>query len=145
MDNYLTRERLPTVTVGALIPLDDPRVALAVRQIWKSQANTKRADGDRTSTGGIRVKSYAETPGRHPDRLIPANPSALGKDLAAALAQLSPKQRIVYEARVLTEPKVSQSELAHQLKSSPPAISKLEKKARQRMTRLLRGGSQVGG
>jgi RNA polymerase sigma factor (sigma-70 family) len=149
MDNYLTRERIRTES------LDDDAVENyhASKQIglraarspddpgekWKWEAHRRRAKGNRTSTGGRKVKSYAESPAPHPPRLIKANPDAFAPKLAEALAQLSPKQRAVYEGRVLADPPVPASELARQLKVTPPRITNLEKRACERMKELLRG------
>jgi hypothetical protein len=108
MDNYLTRKRIKTVNSDA----DAPKTHADARERWKSEAHGTRAKGNRTSAGGRKVKSYAETgPKWHPSRLIPRNPIPLGTALAEALAQLTPNQRAVA----------------------------LEKRARQRVTELLRG------
>jgi DNA-directed RNA polymerase specialized sigma subunit len=130
MDNYLTRERIETVS-----PTGSSRAD--ARERWKSEATGTRAKGNRTSTGGRKVRSYAETPKPHPTRLVEANPDASGAKLALALAQLTPKQRAVYEGRVLADPQVSLGELAARFKVTRPAIVKLEKKARQRISQLL--------
>ena len=135
MDNYLTRKRIKTVNSDA----DARETHVDARERWKSEADGVRAKGNRTSTGGRKVKIYAETARRHPTRLIKANSDALGKELAEALAQLTPNERAVYERRVLAEPQVSHGELATQLGVSRPRIVALEKNARQRMTKLLRG------
>jgi len=128
MDNYLRRERIKTASSRP-----------DAKERWKWEALGRRAKGNRTSTGGRKIKSYAETgSARHPTRVIKANPIAFGDELAGALAQLPPKHRVVFEGRVLAEPQVSLGELADRLNVKRPRIVAIEKTARQRMAKLLR-------
>jgi hypothetical protein len=126
MNNFLSRERIKTADSRA-----------EAREKWKSKANGARAESNRTSTGGKKVRSYAETPARHPDRLIRANPA--DPAMSEALAQLTPKQRTVYEGRMLADPQVSLGTLAAQLKVTRAAIVALEKRARLRIENFKRG------
>jgi DNA-directed RNA polymerase specialized sigma subunit len=127
MNNYLSRERIRTA-----------RSQADARERWKSEAHGVRAKGNRTSTGGRKVRSYAETPKRHPSRLIKANSIAFGTDLAGALAQLTPNERLVYEGRFLAEPLVSLGELATKLGVGRSRIVALEKNACRRIGKLLK-------
>jgi DNA-directed RNA polymerase specialized sigma subunit len=139
MDNYLARERIRTVSSTASSTASSRADA---REKWKSEASGTRAKGNRTSTGGRKIKSYAETPKPHPPRLIPASPGGFGAELALAIAQLTPNQRAVYEGRVLADPPLSHGDLAARLQVSRPRIVALEKNARQRISKLLRGVSE---
>jgi hypothetical protein len=89
----------------------------------------------RTST--VRVESYLESERRAwrpAPKVKPVDP-----ELREALARLTEKQRIVYVGRFLTEPPRKQADLAAQFGGvSIPAISRLEKKAVERMTALLK-------
>jgi DNA-directed RNA polymerase sigma subunit (sigma70/sigma32) len=130
MDNFLSRERIKTADSRA-----------EAREKWKWEAHGKRAKGNRTSTGGRRVKSFAESPKPHPARLIATHSRGSGAELAAALKGLTPNERAVYEGRLLADTQVSLGELAAQLGVTRPRIVALEKQARQRMERLLKQGN----
>jgi DNA-directed RNA polymerase specialized sigma subunit len=130
MDNYLVREQIKNASSNA-----------DARERWKSEAHGARAKGNRTSTGGRRVKSYAESPKCHPTRLIKADTDVSSAELAAALAQLTSKERAVYESRVLARPQVPVVELAARLKVTSPRIVALEKAACWRMGKLLNRGN----
>jgi DNA-directed RNA polymerase specialized sigma subunit len=114
-----------------------PRSNAGAREMCKSEANGYPA---RISTGSSRVTSYAGTPSPNRDRLIPANPNALGEEWANALAELTSNERAVYEGRVLAEPRISCTTLAAQLGVSRPRVVALEKQAHRRMNKLLKRG-----
>jgi DNA-directed RNA polymerase specialized sigma subunit len=150
MDNYLSRKRIKTENLGE-DPIDNYSTSKQIecraarspddpREQEKWEADRKRTKDNRTSTGGRKVKSYAESPAPHPPRLIKKNSIRFGAELAGALAQLTPNQRAVYESRVLAEPQVSLGELAAKLGVTKERIVVLEKNARWRMNKLLQGG-----
>ena len=58
--------------------------------------------------------------------------------MAAALEQLTPNERVVFEGRLLADPQVSLGELAAKLGVTRSRIVALEKNARRRMSELLK-------
>jgi RNA polymerase sigma factor (sigma-70 family) len=149
MHNHLSRNRVKTESLDddainkyrmseqfglrAACSPDDPR------EKWKWEADRTRTKDNRTSTGGRKVKSYAESPARHPLRLIKKNSAARDAALVAALEQLTPNERVVFEGRLLANPQVSLGELAAKLDVERSRIVALEKSARRRMGELLKG------
>jgi RNA polymerase sigma factor (sigma-70 family) len=135
MDNYLQRDRMPTV--GGLaevhIGMNVPNPLLK-----KTSAAVKRY---RDSTGGYKERSYASTSVR-PDgktRLIPANASRFNHTMDAALARLNHRQREVYRGRVLSDPPVTRSVLAAKLGiRDERQIPRIEKQAVKRIAKFLK-------
>jgi len=132
MDDFLARERLPTVGGNALDGIV-PRAA-----VERTSAPPKR---HRTSTGGFPELAYISTsvPPTGILRLIPADPLSFSETMNAALARLNHRQREVYRGRVLSDPQVSRRELAARLGiRDERQIRRIEQQARRKMAKLLK-------
>jgi RNA polymerase sigma factor (sigma-70 family) len=135
MDNYLQRDRVPTV--GGLA---EAHIGMTVPNplLRKSSAPPKRY---RDSTGGYKERSYISTSVRADGkpRLIPANASRFNHAIDAALARLNHRQREVYRGRVLSDPPISRSVLAQKLGiRDDRQIPRIEKQAVKRIAKFLK-------
>jgi hypothetical protein len=104
------------------------------RVLWKEDKNGRRQRRRAPRAVGLLDLVHKQTGS---PRLIPAKP--LGETLKTALSRLTPKQRVVYQGRVLDEPRRSLAALAAELQVSRKRVVVLEHRARELMAQFLRG------
>jgi RNA polymerase sigma factor (sigma-70 family) len=138
MDNYLKRERIPTI--GG----DGYDAALDGANLADDQRTSKAAKRHRSSTGAYKEKTpYISTsaqPVHRPDgspttRLIRRT---INQDMEAALAKLNHRQQVVYRGRVLSDPPVARSVLAAQLGVDERQIPRILQQAERKMRSFLK-------